>query len=786
MKNSKNDLLETFSQAYNNLNAEQRSAVDSIEGPVMVIAGPGTGKTQILTLRIANILLKTDTQPENILALTFTESGVRAMRNRLTNFIGSDAYSVRIHTFHSFAGELIRNYPDAYKNIVGGRPASDLERIRIIENLLEEKVFKQLRPHGNHRFYVRPILDAITTMKRENVSPEKLAEANNAQVERLNLIEKIHSKGAHKGKIRSEYLEAEKYLVRNQELLHIYQRYTAELRSSKLFDFEDMILDTIEALKTNEEMLLDVQEKYQYILADEHQDVNQSQNLLIKIIASYHEQPNVFVVGDEKQAIYRFQGASLENFLFFEDVYRSARIIALTNNYRSDQKILDAAHDLIATDDPKLKDLRVPLIANKNLEAVLSRQVFAGRVIEDVWLIDQIKAHHASGVNWSEIAVIVRTNREIEHLAGLMRKAEIPVSPSADSDVLLHPIFLSLKKLLKALTSQTDEVALADILQAPYWQINSGDLIQVFLARSYDNHLSEIITDKNRLIEAGVKNPESILRVHEVLTSARSLELTETPAQVLEFLINESGFLNHVLGQSVYDGVRVVRRFYDEVELMYSKREANSLKEVLKQLELLEQYKLPLTVPFIQTTNEAVNLLTAHKAKGLEFEVVMIPHLSDNIWGGGVRAGLFQLPITKQVVDSKSAKVQAEDDERRLFYVAVTRAKRVLECSYSLVNEEGRDQSPSRFLVELEDRIKDNEKITEYEDNFAPLSNLLPIPKSQIDVNFLRLTLAKRGWSATSFNNYCKSPWEYIYKNALRIPVPKLSEERYQTVTQES
>ena len=288
MKNSKNDLLETFSQAYNNLNAEQRSAVDSIEGPVMVIAGPGTGKTQILTLRIANILLKTDTQPENILALTFTESGVRAMRNRLTNFIGSDAYSVRIHTFHSFAGELIRNYPDAYKNIVGGRPASDLERIRIIENLLEEKVFKQLRPHGNHRFYVRPILDAITTMKRENVSPEKLAEANNAQVERLNLIEKIHSKGAHKGKIRSEYLEAEKYLVRNQELLHIYQRYTAELRSSKLFDFEDMILDTIEALKTNEEMLLDVQEKYQYILADEHQDVNQSQNLLIKIIASYH------------------------------------------------------------------------------------------------------------------------------------------------------------------------------------------------------------------------------------------------------------------------------------------------------------------------------------------------------------------------------------------------------------------------------------------------------------------------------------------------------------------
>ena len=773
MEKSNKNLLETFNEAYSNLNAEQRSAVDTIEGPVMVIAGPGTGKTQILTLRIANILLKTDTRPENILALTFTDSGVRAMRSRLTSFIGSDAYSVPIHTFHSFAGELIRNYPDAYKNIVGGRPASELEKIHIIENLLEEKVYKQLRPHGDHRYYVGPILSAITTMKRENISPDRLAEANNAQAERLNQIEKIHSKGAHKGKVRGEYLEAEKFLERNQELLYIYQRYVSELRSSRLFDFEDMILDTIEALKTNEEMLLDVQEKYQYILADEHQDVNQSQNLLIKIVASYHEQPNVFVVGDEKQAIYRFQGASLENFLFFEDAYRSASIIALTNNYRSDQRILDAAHDLIATDDPKLKDLRVPLIANKALDAVLSRQVFAGRAIEDGWLIDQIKMHHEKGVKWSDMAVIVRTNKEIEHLARLMRKAEIPVAPSTDSDVLLHPIFLSLKKLLKVLINKTDEVALSEILQAPYWQIASGDLIQVFLARSYDNHLSEIIAEEDRLIEAGVKNPESVLRVHKVLTSARSLELTETPAQVLEFLINESGFLNYVLEQSIYDGVRVVRRFYDEIEFMYAKKDASNLKEVVKQFELLEQYKLPLTVPFIQTSSEAVNLLTAHKAKGLEFEVVMIPHLNDNVWGGSARSSLFQLPITKQIVDAKSAKAEAEDDERRLFYVAITRAKRVLECSYSLVNEEGRDLSPSRFLVELEEKIKNNEKVTEYESNFAPLSNLLPLPKSQVDADFLRLTLAKRGWSATSFNNFCKSPWEYIYKNALRIPTLK-------------
>ncbi len=413
MNTEKNNLQSSFNTAYENLNEGQKQAVDTIEGPVMVIAGPGTGKTQILTLRIANILRLTDTRPENILALTFTDSGVQAMRTRLTSFIGSDAYHVPIHTFHSFAGELIRNYPDSYENIVGGRPASDLEKIEIIENLLEDKTYRRLRPHGDHSYYVKPILNAIATLKKENISTERFAEEINRQVQNLDTIEKFHTKGAHKGKIRGEYQEVEKFLERNQELLHLYQRYIAQLRALKLFDFEDMILDTIVALENNQDMLFDVQEKYQYILADEHQDVNQSQNRLIELIASYHERPNVFVVGDEKQAIYRFQGASLENFLFFEDMYQSAKTIALTSNYRSDQKILDLAHDSIKTEDPRLKDLRVPLIAKKEYEAVISKQCFSHQVIEDSWIIDQIKKHHDAGVPWQEMAVIVRTNREI-------------------------------------------------------------------------------------------------------------------------------------------------------------------------------------------------------------------------------------------------------------------------------------------------------------------------------------------------------------------------------------
>lgn len=781
MNTDKKSLLDNFNRAYANLNSEQKLAVDSVEGPVMVIAGPGTGKTQILTLRIANILKETDTRPENILALTFTDSGVRAMRNRLISFVGKDAYLVPIHTFHSFAGDLIRRYPDAYKNIIGGKPASDLEKIRIIEELLEEGSFKRLRPHGNHSYYVKPILGAITTMKRENISPTKLATANESMVNNLDQIEKFHTKGAHKGKVRGEYLDIQKSLEKNQELLYLYQHYIVKMRAERLFDFEDMILDTIEALQTNEEMLFDVQERYQYILADEHQDVNQSQNLLIKIIASYHDNPNVFVVGDEKQAIYRFQGASLENFLFFEDIYKSAKTIALNNNYRSGQEILDLAHESIKTDDPKLKDLRLPLVANKKVEVILGKQVFSHKAVEDAWLVQQIKKYHDEGVSWSEMAIIVRTNKEVSGLATLLRKANIPVLPSADSDILEHPIFLHIKTLINALVEKTDEVALAEVLQAPYWNLEINDLIKVFLARSYQDHLSSIIASEEKLKNSGVENPKAFLRISQVFNEARAKELTHSPAQVLEFLLTQSGFLDSVLQQSVYDGIRVVRRLYDEIESMFEKKEVSTLRDVLRQLELLTQYKIALNAPFIETKSNAVNLLTAHKAKGLEFEVVFLPHLCDKNWQGTSTSEKFNLPITKQVLDKESAKLQAEDDERRLFYVALTRAKRVIECSYALKDEEGKELGSAIFFMEIEHLFKENNEIIKFEEDFAPLNDLMPLPKPKIDAEFLRITLAKRGWSATTYSNYCKSPWEYICKNVLRIPTIKSPELQFGT-----
>jgi DNA helicase-2/ATP-dependent DNA helicase PcrA len=234
----------------------------------------------------------------------------------------------------------------------------------LLESILDNPEIKLLRPMGNPQYYVPHILRIIGQLKQEYITADAFADIIAQQETELQGIEQIHEKGAHKGKVRGEYSKKEKSVNRNHELLLVYRQYEALLSEQKLYDFDDMIVETIKALTTDENMLRDSQEQYQYILADEHQDVNGSQNKILELLAAFHDSPNIFAVGDEKQAIYRFQGASLENFLYFTQQFPGTKVISLTSNYRSGQPILDAAHSLVeVAEDGPLKDLRVPLEA---------------------------------------------------------------------------------------------------------------------------------------------------------------------------------------------------------------------------------------------------------------------------------------------------------------------------------------------------------------------------------------------------------------------------------------
>lgn len=753
-----------FTDAYKMLNKEQKKAVDTTEGPVMVIAGPGTGKTQILTLRIANILLQSDVTPDSILALTFTESGAKAMRERLLRYIGSAAYRVEIATFHSFAQRLIAKYPDAYPDVIGGKPATDIDRISIIETILEDLKVATLRPGGNPEYYVKPLIGMISELKRENITPERLQAVVIDQEKSLQEIEQYHVKGAHKGKERGEYKDAVKSIEKNQALQYVYNLYETLLREQKLFDFDDMILQTVAALERDEDMLRDLQEQYQYLLADEHQDVNGAQNRILELLANYHDSPNIFVVGDEKQAIFRFQGASLRNFLYFQHSFTDTKVISLTENYRSGQTVLDAGHSLIETDDETLQSLRVPLNAALVDTATVSLRDFSHQAIEDSWLVDEIKNQIATGVAASEIAVIVRSNREVEDIATSLRQAGVAAQASAESDILYHPVTQTVEQLLRAVT-QSDQGALFTVLQGAYWGISPADTTRICAAQNYKHQLSEIVTNSDLLDDIGVLDQAAVARMVAVLNEARDRSTVEAPHEVLAFLLTESGYKDYVLQHDPYDGARIIRRLYDEIEELVKRNKKSTLSDVLSVFAQRRAYGLPLSAPFIGSELEAVQVMTAHKSKGLEFEVVFAPHLTDNAWGGKVKRELFKIPRQTEVASD------AADDEKRLLYVLMTRAKRQLYLSHSETNADGRPLTPSRLLSEIDENMLQVQSTKAAEDSFSPLQQITStVAHDRIDTDLVAQLFAERGFSATSLNNYLRDPYEFYFKNILRVP----------------
>ena len=326
--------VKKFEIEYKKLNKAQKEAVDSIEGPVMVIAGPGTGKTSILTLRIANILKKTDATPDSVLALTFTKSGAYSMRKKLADIIGSSAYKVGIFTFHSFCEDIIKNYPEEFPRIIGANSITDIDQIKILEKIIDDTKLEILKPYGDVYHYVRPIISEIDNYKKENVGPEDLENILKKQEKEFKGLDDLyHDKGKYKGEMKGKYKDLLKSIEKNKELQKIYTKYEKALEKERLYDYQDMILEVIKAMESNKDLLLTLQEKYQYVLADEHQDANNSQNKILELISGFHNDPNIFIVGDEKQAIFRFQGASLENFLYFKKLCLSREFICIEGTH---------------------------------------------------------------------------------------------------------------------------------------------------------------------------------------------------------------------------------------------------------------------------------------------------------------------------------------------------------------------------------------------------------------------------------------------------------------------
>lgn len=786
-----------FDIAYKALNQEQRLAVDTIEGPVMLVAGPGTGKTQTLALRIANIIRKTDTPASSILALTYTESGSRAMKFRLTEMIGSEAYYANISTFHAFCQGVIKDNPDIFTLNPASEPLSDLERLKLIRRLIDSSHLNVLRPAGSPYHYASAILGAISDLKREGVDPDEFDE--------LLIAEDLLLKSDDVAELKkTEIAKRQRNLTKNRELNLLFRQYQTVLKEQGSFDFEDMITSVVDAFKTNDELLFSCQEKYLYILVDEYQDTNSAQNELMLLLAKYWgTEANVFVTGDPDQSIMRFQGASIENQLSFVKAYPGATIITLKQNYRSSQNILDVAESLITHNnlrisnvvpgiDPHLISVGAGFIparvGNKINIAELS-----GNTAEIIFIAEDIKQKIKSGVAPQDIAVIYHKNFEATAIADTLSKYGIDYTVQGGANVLSDPAVRNFLKILKVIyemrQSQEDE-DLFTILHYDIFGIDSLDVLKIARAAG-DARLTlfDILGNPELLAGLELTLRQKIEETFARLKNWSSIDANKTFIEFFEEVLNASGYLNWILDEGVtYPGqskgahhrLAKINTLFDEVKRMNRSDHHLDLKGFIDNLEIMEANNLTLIESNYGISRDAITLTTAHKSKGLEWEHVYLYKAIDGNWGNNSHAELITLP-ENLLQNVKPSEKEKNEDERRLFYVAMTRAKSSLTItrakSYSSYGK-SQEASPTMFLAELNGDLLTQIDVAHIEETaHKHIENILGTQAVQdtpeSEKAYLQDIVDDFKLAATSLNSYLYCAYKFKLDKLLKVPHAK-------------
>ncbi len=803
-----------FNSEYQKLNPAQRQAVDTLEGPVMVIAGAGTGKTQTIALRIANILNKTQTPPSSILCLTFTDSAAFNMRSRLVSIIGSTAYSLKIHTFHSFCNEVIQSHPEYFILAKEAKVLDQLEQIEIFRQLIDQLPDgATLKPWGDKYYYQRDISSQIQTLKRENVTTDtfrklidseidfvdkskdiydqlKLLRANKSlEQQLLSLVSALpqtplityhlslfqnggYDIGAAKSPVvnfKNALLHLIENFVKNipkqEELLVLYSGYQSTLKSRGIYDFDDMILFVLQAFKDHPDLLLEHQEKFQYILVDEYQDTNSSQNQIIDLLGSYFDNPNIFVVGDDDQSIFRFQGASLENLQNFLTKYKVDPIV-LINNYRSHQLILDSAASVINHNQNRLGNLIKNI--DKSLKSVttidpdpINLTVADSPISENYLVASKIRELLDNNVPASEIAIIYRNNSDSTDLVEQLNQLNIPFYLASDQNILTSKPILHLINLLKLINDPNDLTLLYPVLSSEFVNFDPLDLLHHIRHES----LSE-------------KSDKKLKQFNLRLAKARVRLQRYSLDKFFNITIRKFKFLNYCLKENNISVLNQLHTFYSLLKQLCLEKDM-SLSDFLNRLDLYIENNIPLPTPPLTTNiSSSVQLMTAHKAKGLEFSHVFVIQCLDKKWGNNPDRSVIKLPPGIINTEVSLELADANEDERRLFYVALTRAKSQIYLSYSSKSNSNRDQLPSVFLSEIDPKLIETTNLNSDIKELS-LKNLfspkLKSSRSLVSIeNYLHQYLTTDYiFNVTHLNSYLRCPFCFYHNTILRVPQSK-------------
>ncbi|WP_346237660.1 ATP-dependent helicase [Niabella insulamsoli] len=803
---SKERLEAQFSEVFKNLNPEQQIAVNTLEGPVMVIAGPGTGKTQILAARIGKILLETDALPENVLCLTYTDAGVVAMRKRLQQFIGADAYKVNLYTFHAFCNDVIQDNLSLFEK-TSLDPVSDLEQVEYFKQLIDgfSKEHPLKRYRGDVYYEAGPLSQLFSTMKREGWSPAYLHERIDDYAKLLaddeSFIYKTNRAGKwKKGDRKPAYDEELRRLEKLRAAVDEFENYQDIMRRNKRYDFDDMINWVIAAFEENPNLLSDYQERFQYILVDEFQDTSGTQNKIVQLLISYWEQPNIFVVGDDDQSIYRFQGANIQNMLDFANQYvKDLRTIVLTSNYRSVQPILDVSKTLINRNEERLvkqipglsKELVAANLAISHLQHQPTITEYNSVAEEMAGLVFEIEDLVTAGVAPGNIAVIYKENKYGETLAGYLRQKNIPFYSKRNVNLLHAPFIKKIIKILYYLEAEQDtpyrgDELLFEILHFDFYNNPPIEIAKLNVEanqRRFKNDptsLRELLYEKaNRpprdLFDEGLN--QSLKNCSHLLEQLIGDVNNVTIQQLIDHIIQTAGVLTYIMNNDQkIELMQSLTAFYDFIKEENRRNPSLDLTALVQLFGLMEKEDIPL--PLMRTTgnDKGVNLLTAHGSKGLEFEHVFFAGANASFWEKKRKRSMgYKLPST---IFSSQSKTSDEEELRRVFYVALTRAEQFLHISYAKLNAEGKELEPSMFIAEIQEQhqFEVQKKQLDPEKMFAfqhlMFSGYQPVIRNLED-DFIEGLLSKFVMNVTALNSYLSCPLKFYYQNLLRIPSGK-------------
>ncbi|MBU0619317.1 ATP-dependent helicase [Patescibacteria group bacterium] len=732
------------------LNTEQLQAIQHGQGPLLIIAGAGTGKTTVVTERIKYLIAQELAKPVEILALTFTHKSALEMETRVDEIMPYGYTQMWISTFHSFCDRVLRR--EAMQIGLDSKYVlmTEAETIQFLNQHLFALKLDYFRPRGNPSKFLPGLINYFSRLRDEDISP-------------------------------SEYLDwakSEKDEVKkNLELARAFKAYQQLKEKAGRMDFADVISYSLQLFKTRKNVRQRYQKQFKYILVDEFQDTNIAQYELVKLLGQPKGKPNILVVGDDSQSIYKFRGAAVSNILNFIDDYPKAKTITLLKNYRSTQEILDRAYDVIQHNNPDTLESKLGISKNlksiKKIKGEKIKFIFTDRVENEADLvIKKIKKLTTQTYNYGDIAILVRANNHAEPFVRALKRQAIPWQFLGPGQLLRQEEVKNLIAYLQLLNNFEDDIAFYKLATMTVFKFNPRDLAVLRnFSRRQNLSLFEA-AEKNKAIEGlSVGGKEKFSHLVKLIQSHLKQLPKQTAGEILFDFIQKSGWYQFLLdppSAKKEQQVQNLAKFFDRLKTYEAEHEDASVFAVVEWLDLkLELGESPLATDSDWQEVNAVNLLTVHSSKGLEFPVVFLVNLVNERFPSRQRQGLIPLPdkLVKEILPIGDSH---EQEERRLFYVGLTRAKdRVYLTASKFYGEAKRLKKISPFVFETLGKEFKPEKAQPADQlsmfDFKPVKEK-PISCTPPSITYL---------SYSQIEAFKNCPLQYKYRHILKLPAPR-------------